>query len=328
MVLWREEKFIMSKRWLSRLIALAAAGVALSGCSFLTAEASQPVVEVVESDAFAPTSYANPDALVDTAWVHEHLDDRQVRLVDVSTEPEVYAEGHLPGASYVNLFEDLTSASDPVRGQILSGEELSELLSGLGIANDDTVVLYDDRASLFATRAYWVLKYYQHDDVRIYNGGSAQWVDAGHELTIAEPDITPTDYVAGAPDPAIRTTWDDVVSSLDDPSTLFCDTRGLAEYTGLDARSERGGHIPGAINVDWAEAVSDDGTFLPADELYAVYREAGFAPDQQVITYCQTGVRGAHTWFVLRELLGYPDVRNYDGSWEEYGNNPDSLIER
>lgn len=272
--------------------------------------------------------YANPEALVDTAWVVEHLDDPDVRFIDVSAKEEVYKEGHLPGAIFVNWNSDLTSASDPVRGQILSADELSALLSQIGVEKDDTVVFYDDTSNLFAARAHWVLKYYQHDDVRVYNGGTKKWVADGQELATNNPAVSPSKYVAGQPDPEIRATGEYVLAHLDDENSVLCDTRGAKEYTGVDARSARGGHIPGAINVDWVNSVNQDGTFKDAGVLKALYQGAGFDPDKQIITYCQTGVRGAHTWFVLRELLGYPMVRNYDGSWEEWGNRAELPIER
>ena len=272
--------------------------------------------------------FANPEILVDTAWVEDHLDDPEVHLLDVSAALEDYDAGHLPGAIYVSWREDLTNPNDSVRGQILSQDDLSALMSRLGVENDDTVVFYDGTSSLFATRAYWALKYYQHPAVHVYDGGSKKWLADGKELSVESVLPTETSYTAGEADPAIRTTWDYVVEHTDDPSTLFCDTRGPEEYAGTDVRSERGGHVPGAINVEWSNAVNEDGTFREAADLADLYSKAGFTPDKEIITYCQTGVRGAHTWFVLRELLGYPNVRNYDGSWEEYGNNPDSVIEQ
>jgi len=300
------------------LIALAAGLALITGC------AGTPAAPT----AVPVTEYVRPDLLVDTAWVRERLDDPSVRLIDLSGKPETYAAGHLPGAVYVNLSADLTDPNDPVKGQILQRDALSALFSRLGIRADDTLVLYDDARNLLAARAYWVLKYYQHRDVRIYNGGSVKWVADGAALVTDAPAPVATQYAAAEPDAAIRTTWDDVVAAVEDPSALFCDARGPKEYSGEDLRSARGGHIPGAINVDWTSAVAEDGTFRSASELSALYARAGFTPDKTIITYCQTGVRGAHTWFVLRELLGYPNVRNYDGSWEEYGNRQESTIEQ
>ena len=297
-------------------------GAALSACGSDGADSDAAVKdEVIDS-------YARPEALVDTAWVLEHLDDDQVHLIDVGSNPDAFAEGHLPGAQFINLGADLTDPNDPVRGQILTRQALSEPMSRLGVANGNTVVFYDNSSNLLAARAYWVLKYYQHDDVRIYNGGTKKWVADGNELTSEVVAATATNYGAGEADLSIRTTWQYVVDHTDDPSTLFCDARGPQEYAGTDVRSAQGGHVPGAISVEWVNAVNEDGTFQEAAALAELYNKAGFTRDKEIITYCQTGVRGAHTWFVLSELLGYPSVRNYDGSWEEYGNNPDSVIEQ
>jgi thiosulfate/3-mercaptopyruvate sulfurtransferase len=279
------------------------------------------------ADLAVVDSYAKPEVLVDTAWIQAHLDDQNVRLLDVSSNPDVYASGHVPGAQYVSWQSDLTNPDDPVSGQILTREALSALLSRLGMEKDDTVVFYDDTSNLFAARAYWVLKYYQHADVRIYNGGSKKWTAEGQQLVTETTAPTPSQYVASEADPSIRTNWQYVVDHVGDSGVLFCDTRGPKEYTGTDVRSARGGHVPSAINIEWSNAVNSDGTFRDASALSELYTKAGFSPDKEIITYCQTGVRGAHTWFVLRELLGYPNVRNYDGSWEDYGNRPDSPIE-
>jgi thiosulfate/3-mercaptopyruvate sulfurtransferase len=281
-----------------------------------------------------PAGYANPDALVDTEWVLARLDDPTVRLVDVSRSAATYLEGHLPGARHVRWNTDLVDPDDPVDLQILSRDALTNLMRRLGIENDHTIVLYDDASSLFAARAYWVLKYYRHDDVRIYDGGRIRWIAEGHDLAgdgdgpieTAE-HLELSRYLAGEPDPGIATDWDQVVALIGDPAALVCDTRTRDEHLGADVRAERGGAIPGAIHLEWARAVREDGTFRDAAELHALYREAGFSPEKTVITYCQAGVRAAHTWFVLRELLGYSDVRNYDGSWAEYGNRADSPID-
>lgn len=281
-----------------------------------------------QAPAETTTGYANSTVLVDTAWVLDHLEDPDVQLIDASSSEEVYNEGHLPSAVFVNWNKDLTSTDAPVKGQILSRDELSALLSRLGVEEDNTVVFYDDTSNLFAARAYWVLKYYRHDDVRVYNGGTKKWTAEGHDLSTKSPELSPSTYKAGEPNPQIRTTGEYVLAHLEDDNTVLCDTRSAKEYTGVDARSARGGHIPGAINVDWVNNVNSDGTFKDAEALRTLYQKAGFDPDEEIITYCQTGVRGAHTWFVLRELLGYPDVRNYDGSWEEWGNKTELPIER
>ena len=270
-------------------------------------------------------SYAK-DVLVDTEWIAANMEDSGVRVLEVGGNADAFGEGHLPGASFLSMGR-LSNPDDPIRGQIATAAQVSAALSGAGVGRDQTVVLYDRRNNLLAARAYWVLKYFQHADVRIYNGGTPKWTEDGRALSTETTEYEPSDYQAGAADPEIRTTWQYVVDHTDDPSTLFCDTRGPDEYLGRDVRADRGGHIPGSINVEWTAAVNPNGTFKSADALAALYGGAGFTPDRQIITYCQSGVRGAHTWFVLSELLGYPNVRNYDGSWGEYGNNPESPIE-
>ena len=304
------------------LLSLVVLSTALGACAVPLAPTADTSVAPVTIDG-----YANPDLLVDSAWIQEHAEDPNVRLIDVSGKPEDYAAGHIPGAVYANVGGEMTNPEDSTNGQILTQDALSALLSRLGVTPETTVVFYDNNNNLLAARAYWVLKYYQHADVRILNGGTKTWAAAGQALVTDEVVVTPTEYVAQEPDLAIRTTTEYVLERLDDENVVMCDTRNGEEFAGTDVRSARGGHIPGAINIDWVYNVNDDGSFKPAQELHDLYTKAGFAPEKEIITYCQTGVRGAHTWFVLSELLGFPNVRNYDGSWEEYGNNPDTPIE-
>jgi thiosulfate/3-mercaptopyruvate sulfurtransferase len=304
------------------LLTLIILSTVLGACAAPLTPAADTSVEPVALDG-----YAKPELLVDSAWILEHADDPNVRLIDVSGNADTYAAGHIPGAVYVSVGEQMTNPEDSTRGQIMTQDALSELLSSLGVTHDTTIVLYDGNNNLQAARAYWVLKYYQHEDVRIFDGGTKTWQADGHELVTDEVAVTPSEYVAKDPDLAIRTTTEYVLERLDDENVIMCDTRNAEEFAGTDVRSARGGHVPGAINIDWVYNVDDDGTFKSAQELYDLYTKAGFSPDKEIITYCQTGVRGAHTWFVLRELLGFPNVRNYDGSWEEYGNLTDTPIE-
>ena len=288
---------------------------------------SSAVLASCNSDAgeTAEVAFAT-DVLVDTEWIEAHAADPSLRVLEVGGNANAFGEGHLPGAVFLSM-RSLSNPDDPIGGQIATAAQVSAALSIMGLGRDQTVVLYDRRNNLQAARAYWVLKYYQHADVRIYNGGTPKWTEDGQAMSTVMVEYEPSDYQAGPPDPEIRTTWQYVVDHTDDPATLFCDTRGPEEYLGRDVRAERGGRIPGSINVEWTAAVNANGTFKSSEELAALYGEAGFTPDKQIITYCQSGVRGAHTWFVLSELLGYPSVRNYDGSWVEYGNNPESPVE-
>ena len=288
---------------------------------------SSAVLASCNSDAgeTAKVAFAT-DVLVDTEWIEAHAADPSLRVLEVGGNANAFGEGHLPGAVFLSM-RSLSNPDDPIGGQIATAAQVSVALSNVGLGRDQTVVLYDRRNNLQAARAYWVLKYYQHADVRIYNGGTPKWTEDGQVMSTVMVEYEPSDYQAGPPDPEIRTTWQYVVDHTDDPATLFCDTRGPEEYLGRDVRAERGGRIPGSINVEWTAAVNPNGTFKSSEELAALYGEAGFTPDKQIITYCQSGVRGAHTWFVLSELLGYPSVRNYDGSWVEYGNNPESPVE-
>jgi thiosulfate/3-mercaptopyruvate sulfurtransferase len=263
--------------------------------------------------------YANPDLLVDTDWVLENLETPGVRILYVGTDREVYEAGHLPGSGFL-FARDLTNPDDPVAGQIGTAEQVAVALGSLGLTTEDTIVLYDANSNLWAARAYWVLKYYQHADVRIYNGGVLNWQDDGQALSTNAPTFEAGEYLIGEADPEIRTTGDYVLENLDRAGVQLCDARSAEEFIGTDVRADVGGHIPGAINLDWVNTVQPDGTFLPAAQLDRLFQLSGFERENEIITYCQTGVRGAHVWFILRELLGYPSVRNYDGSWEEWGN--------
>jgi len=267
------------------------------------------------------------DILVDTEWVLENLDNENVRLVDVSGSLESFEEGHLPGAVFLDWREDLVDGESAVPGQIAPAEQIAEALAERGISNDTVIVLYDDTSNLFAARAYWVLKYYQHENVVVYNGGTRKWEAEGESLTTDAVEVDAAEYEIGEADPALRTTGEYVLENLDNTDVQFCDTRSPEEYIGTDVRADRGGHIPGAINLEWNNSVNSDGTFKSFEELDELFTLAGFDREKEIITYCQTGVRGAHTWFVLSVVLGYENVRNYDGSWVEYGNNAEAPID-
>lgn len=277
--------------------------------------------------------YARPQALVQTVWAAAHKDDPQVRLVEVDVDTAAYGTGHIPGAVGWDWKADLQRR--PLR-DIPDRAEWDALLSHSGIGNDDLVVLYGDNHNWFAAFAYWLFKLYGHADVALMDGGRAKWIAEGRELTLDVPAPAPAHYVAKDPDLNLRAFRDEVAAVLNRPQAALVDVRSPKEYSGEllapenlpQEGAQRGGHIPSARNVPWATAVGDDGTFRPAVDLKQLYGDQGITPDRTTIAYCRIGERSAHTWFVLRELLGYPDVRNYDGSWTEWGNVVGVPIER
>jgi thiosulfate/3-mercaptopyruvate sulfurtransferase len=280
----------------------------------------------------AENGYAKP-VLVTTEWLAEHLNDENVAAAEVDENPSLYEEGHIPGAVKLHWREDL---QDPIERDLIEKEQFERLLGGLGIANDTTVVLYGDRNNWFAAYAYWYLKIYGHEDVRILDGGRQKWFDEGRETTTETPSRPPTQYTAADRDESIRAYRDAVRDGLGDAAKALVDVRSPQEYSGEliappgyeQEGAQRAGHIPTAQSIPWAQAVKDDGTFKSADELRQLYEDKGVTPGKEVTAYCRIGERSAHTWFVLRELLGYENVRNYDGSWTEWGNLVDVPIEK
>jgi thiosulfate/3-mercaptopyruvate sulfurtransferase len=277
--------------------------------------------------------YAHPHSLVQTDWVASHRDDPNVRLIEVDVDTSAYETGHIPGAVGWDWRVDLQRR--PVR-DIPDRTEWEALLSRSGIGNDDLVVLYGDNNNWFAAFAYWLFKLYGHADVCLMDGGRVKWVAEGRELTTEPPVVIPTTYEARQPKRALRAFRDEVAASLGRPDVGLVDVRSPKEYSGEllapenlpQEGAQRGGHIPGAQNIPWTTAVAEDGTFKPASELRSIYGEKGVTPDKASIAYCRIGERSAHTWFVLTELLGHPDVRNYDGSWTEWGSLIGAPIER
>ncbi len=276
--------------------------------------------------------YEKP-VLVTTDWLAEHAGDAGVVVAEVDENPDLYEEGHIPGAVKLHWRDDL---QDTLRRDVVAKTDFERLLGERGIGNDTTVVLYGDKNNWFAAYAYWYLKLYGHADVRILDGGRQKWIDEGRELTTDVPDPQPATYTAQERDESIRVRRDEVLEGLGRDSRALVDVRSPQEFSGEllappgyeQEGASRGGHIPTAQSVPWAQAVRDDGTFKPADELRELYGSKGVTPDKEVLAYCRIGERSAHTWFVLRELLGYENVRNYDGSWTEWGNLVDVPIER
>ena len=269
------------------------------------------------------SDYAN-DVLVDTQWVEDHLSDESIRIVEVDENPALYAEAHIPGAIGFDWKKDL---QDQVKRDFLGPAEFGELFGSRGISNDHTIVLYGDRNNWFAAYTFWYLKYYGHDNVKLVNGPREKWISEGRPTTADVPRYEPQTFNAGEGDQSIRAYRDEVLEALDQGTSLV-DVRSPQEFSGEliamagyeQEGAQRSGHIPGAASVPWAQAVQEDGTFKSADELRELYTSKGVINGGPVIAYCRIGERSAHTWFVLHELLGEGDVKNYDGSWTEWGN--------
>jgi thiosulfate/3-mercaptopyruvate sulfurtransferase len=269
-------------------------------------------------------SHHDTTSLVDATWAQGHLDDPTVRFVEVDVDTTAYEQSHLPGAVAWNWTSQL---SDGVRRDIAGRDDFSALVSESGIGPDTTIVLYGDNNNWFAAWAFWQLKLYGHRDVRILDGGRKYWLDQGLPLTTELPGYAATGYRLAAPDFGLRAYRDDVLGRLGDPDLALVDVRSPAEFAGdiiappgMPETAQRAGHIPGAASIPWAQTVREDGTFKDRAELAALYAAAGVTPDKDVIAYCRIGERSSHSWFVLHELLGYERVRNYDGSWTEYGS--------
>ena len=278
----------------------------------------------------ADNGYAKP-VLVTTDWLAEHLGDEGVVVGEVDENPDLYDEGHIPGAIKLHWREDL---QDPVERDLVEKDAFEQLMGSRGISNETTIVLYGDKNNWFAAYAYWYLKIYGHEDVRILDGGRQKWIDESRELSTDEPQVSSASYSARERDETIRARRDAVRETIGRDALV--DVRSPQEYSGEliaapgyeQEGAQRAGHIPTAQSIPWAQAVKDDGTFKSADELRELYGAKGITPDRSVTAYCRIGERSAHTWFVLRELLGYEDVRNYDGSWTEWGNLIDVPIEK
>ena len=278
------------------------------------------------------TTTATTPVLVEADWAVDHLDDPSVRFVEVDVDTDAYAQGHLPGAVGWNWTSQLT---DGVRRDIADRESFGRLLGAAGIGPATTIVLYGDNNNWFAAWAYWQLKLFGHQDARILNGGRKFWLDNGLPLSTDVPSYPATGYQLPEPDFALRAFRDDILPRLGDSELALVDVRSPAEFAGeiiappgMSETAQRPGHIPGAASIPWAQTVREDGTFKSRDELSDLYEAKGVTPDKDVIAYCRIGERSSHSWFVLHELLGYKRVRNYDGSWTEWGSMVGVPIEK
>jgi thiosulfate/3-mercaptopyruvate sulfurtransferase len=287
---------------------------------------------MVQSSSAAGGGYAKPEALVETAWLADHLNDPGIRLVEANEDILLYEQGHIPGAVKVDWTADL---QDQLVRDFIGAEGFAALASRLGIGDDTTVIFYGDRNNWWAAYAYWFFTVMGHDKVKILNGGRKKWIDEGRPLTREVPSVAPASYTAKAPHPEYRAFRDDVLAHIGyerrqqvRPGLPLVDVRSPGEYSGQllhmpeypQEGAQRGGHIPGAANIPWARAANEDATFKSAAELRELYGAQGITPDQDIVVYCRIGERSSHSWFVLHELLGFPRVRNYDGSWTEWGN--------
>ena len=279
------------------------------------------------------SDYKHPEVLVSTDWAAEHLNDPKVRLVEVDVDTTSYFQGHIPGAVGWNW---QTQLQDNIRRDLIQKAVFEQLVGESGISNDSTILLYGDNNNWFAAYAFWQLKYYGHQDVRLINGGRKKWVEEKRPLTTEAPKITPARYRASVPDESIRARKEQVSAALEKLNgSKLVDVRSVDEFTGkilappgLSETAQRAGHIPGAANVPWGQAANEDGTFKSADALKQLYQSKGIDGGGEVIAYCRIGERSSHTWFALKYLLGYKDVKNYDGSWTEWGNLIGAPIEK
>jgi thiosulfate/3-mercaptopyruvate sulfurtransferase len=279
------------------------------------------------------TNYANPDVLVETDWLEQHLGDSNLAVVEVDEDTTAYEKGHVPGAIAINWATEL---HDHPRRDFVSGEQLARLLGKRGISSDDTIILYSGNNNWFAAYAYWLFKYRGIENVKLLNGGRKKWELESRSLSDDVPSPGAATFQIGNEQPDIRVFRDEVVRRATSGDGSWVDVRSPEEFRGEllapphlpQEQAQVPGHIPGAANITWSKAVNEDGTFKSADELTKLYGDEGITPDKDVIAYCRIGERSSHSWFVLKELLGFERVRNYDGSWTEYGSLVGVPVER
>ena len=289
--------------------------------------------ETATSGQSAAAGYAHPEVLVETSWVEEHLSDSTVRLIEADEDVLLYEVGHIPGAVKLDWHVDV---QDRTNRDFINQQGFEQLMDNYGVSNDTTIVLYGDKNNWYACYAFWLFSMYGHKSLKIMNGGRAKWEAEKREYTKDVPHFEQTNYHSQPVDESIRAFRDEVLSGLKNPSRRLIDVRSPQEFSGEllhmvnypQEGAQRGGHIPGAKSIPWATAANADGTFKSAEELRQIYGNKDITPDKEVISYCRIGERSAHTWFVLTELLGFPRVRNYDGSWTEWGNIVRAPIEK
>jgi thiosulfate/3-mercaptopyruvate sulfurtransferase len=277
--------------------------------------------------------YAHPEVLVSTEWVAGHQSDPKIRLIEVDVDTTAYEQGHIEGAVGWNW---QTQLQDNIRRDLIEKPVLEKLLGQAGVSNDTTIIVYGDNNNWFAAYAFWQLKYYGHKEARLMNGGRKKWLEEKRPLTTAAAKVTSTTYHATGPDESIRARKEEIFPIIDGKSKAqLVDVRSVDEFTGkiiappgMTETAQRAGHIPGAANIPWAQAANEDGTFKSYDQLKQLYQAKGVNGSDEVIAYCRIGERSSHTWFVLKYLLGYQNVKNYDGSWTEWGNLVGAPIEK
>jgi thiosulfate/3-mercaptopyruvate sulfurtransferase len=278
------------------------------------------------------SNYKHPEVLLTTDWIASHANDPNIRLVEVDVDTSAYEKGHIKNAVGWNW---TTQLNDNVRRDIPNQKQFEELCSKSGIGNESTVVLYGDNNNWFSAFAFWQFKVYGHTDVRLMNGGRKKWELEGRPFTTEVPNISATHYSASRPDASIRARREEIFKIIDNRNAYLVDVRSPDEFTGkviappgMTETAQRGGHIPGAANIPWSKAVNEDGTFKSYDDLIKLYETQGVRPDREVVAYCRIGERSSHSWFVLKYLLGFENVKNYDGSWTEWGNLIEAPIEK
>jgi thiosulfate/3-mercaptopyruvate sulfurtransferase len=270
------------------------------------------------------TAYVTPE------WLEAHLSDPGVRIIEASIEKATYDAAHIPGARWVDHYADLLRNGDESSGLIVTPEQYAVLMERLDITPDTTVVWYGDRHSSYAIRGFWMMDFYAHPaPVHVLERGRERWAAGGHSMTAEAPRPAHAHYpVPTTARPENRATIDDVRAAIGAPGKIVLDVRARDEYEGTNVRAARGGHIPGAVNIEWTDATAGDNVLRPEAELREMYESTGVTPDREIIAHCQLGIRAVHTWFVLKHVLGYPRVRDYDGSWQEWGNRDDTPIEQ